>query len=75
MSTRPIAVVTGGAGVIGSRVVDLLVERDYAVRAIDNLVGGCGDHPIRPQFPYARSRHQGKQTRFHWHNGYKPPVN
>ncbi len=40
MSTRPIAVVTGGAGFIGSHMVDLLIERGYAVRAIDNMVGG-----------------------------------
>lgn len=37
---RPIAVVTGGAGFIGSHMVDLLVERGYAVRVIDNLYGG-----------------------------------
>ena len=35
-----IAVVTGGAGFIGSHMVDLLVERGYEVRVIDNLVGG-----------------------------------
>ncbi len=40
MSARPIAVVTGGAGFIGSHMVDLLLERGYAVRAVDNLVGG-----------------------------------
>jgi len=40
MSTRPIAVVTGGAGFIGSHMVDLLIERGFAVRAIDNMVGG-----------------------------------
>jgi UDP-glucose 4-epimerase len=34
------AVVTGGAGFIGSHMVDLLIERGYAVRVIDNLVGG-----------------------------------
>lgn len=75
MSTRPIAVVTGGAGFTGSQVVDLPVERGDAVRAIDNLVSGCEDHPIRPQFRYALSKCQGEPTRFHWHNGYKPPVN
>ena len=40
MTARPIAVVTGGAGFIGSHVVDALVERGFSVRAIDNLVGG-----------------------------------
>lgn len=34
------ALVTGGAGFIGSHMVDLLVERGYAVRVIDNLSGG-----------------------------------
>ena len=40
MRARPIAVVTGGAGFIGSHMVDVLVERGYAVRVIDNMVGG-----------------------------------
>ncbi len=40
MAAKPIAVVTGGAGFIGSHMVDLLVARGYAVRVIDNLVGG-----------------------------------
>jgi UDP-glucose 4-epimerase len=39
-AARRIAVVTGGAGFIGSHMVDLLVERGYAVRVIDNLIGG-----------------------------------
>lgn len=38
--SRPIAVVTGGAGFIGSHMVDVLVGRGYAVRIIDNLIGG-----------------------------------
>lgn len=40
MTSRPVAVVTGGAGFIGSHMVDLLVSRGYSVRAVDNLVGG-----------------------------------
>ena len=44
MSERPIAVVTGGAGFIGSHMVDLLVEKGFAVRVIDNLVGGREDN-------------------------------
>jgi len=39
-SAVPIAVVTGGAGFIGSHMVDLLAERGYEVRVIDSLVGG-----------------------------------
>lgn len=38
--SSPIALVTGGAGFIGSHMVDLLLERGYTVRVIDNLVGG-----------------------------------
>ena len=37
---RKIAIVTGGAGFIGSHMVDLLIDRNYQVRVIDNLVGG-----------------------------------
>ena len=37
---KDIVVVTGGAGFIGSHMVDLLIGRGYAVRVVDNLTGG-----------------------------------
>ena len=40
MTSEALAVVTGGAGFIGSHMVDLLVERGWRVNVIDNLVGG-----------------------------------
>ena len=40
LMSRKIAVVTGGAGFIGSHMVDLLLDRGFAVRVIDNLGGG-----------------------------------
>ena len=41
---QPIAVVTGGAGFIGSHMVDLLLKEGYQVRVLDNLVGGRLDN-------------------------------
>jgi UDP-glucose 4-epimerase len=38
--SKPVAIVTGGAGFIGSHMVDLLIGRGYTVRVIDNLTGG-----------------------------------
>jgi len=40
MSGKRAAVVTGGAGFIGSHMVDTLLNAGFAVRVIDNLVGG-----------------------------------
>jgi UDP-glucose 4-epimerase len=44
VSAGPVAVVTGGAGFIGSHMVDVLLDRGYVVRVIDNLVGGRLDN-------------------------------
>jgi UDP-glucose 4-epimerase len=40
MTSKPVAVVTGGAGFIGSHMVDTLLAAGFAIRVIDNLVGG-----------------------------------
>ena len=40
MTARPVAVVTGGAGFIGSHMVDNLLAHGYRVRAVDSLVSG-----------------------------------
>ncbi|WP_372522785.1 NAD-dependent epimerase/dehydratase family protein [Sulfuricaulis sp.] len=40
MSNKPVAVVTGGAGFIGSHMADNLLAHGYKVRVVDNLV--CG---------------------------------
>jgi UDP-glucose 4-epimerase len=40
MTNNPVAIVTGGAGFIGSHMVDVLLAHGYAVRVIDNMTGG-----------------------------------
>jgi UDP-glucose 4-epimerase len=49
MSSKPIAVVTGGAGFIGGHMVDHLVGEGYAVRVIDSLVGGREENLVQHQ--------------------------
>jgi len=39
-ASQEVCIVTGGAGFIGSHMVDFLLAQGYEVRAIDNLVGG-----------------------------------
>ena len=52
------AVVTGGAGFIGSHMVDLLLAEGYRVHVIDNLVGGRLDnlahHKGNPNLVFAQ---------------------
>jgi len=61
MSER-IGVVTGGAGFIGSHMVDLLLARGYRVRVIDSLVGGreanLAHHGGNPKLAFERRDRQ-----------------
>jgi UDP-glucose 4-epimerase len=56
---RQVSVVTGGAGFIGSHMVDLLVDRGHEVRVIDSLIGGreanIAHHRSNPNFSFAAS--------------------
>ncbi|MBO6948129.1 MAG: GDP-mannose 4,6-dehydratase [Rhodospirillales bacterium] len=40
MNKKKIVIVTGGAGFIGSHMVDLLLNEGFAVKVIDNMTGG-----------------------------------
>jgi len=62
-SASAIAIVTGGAGFIGSHMVDLLLSRGFHVRVIDNLVGGreanLAQHAGNPCLAFERSDIRG----------------
>jgi dTDP-glucose 4,6-dehydratase len=55
-SHPPVSVVTGGAGFLGSHLVDLLLARGHQVLAIDNLVTGSVENVVhlagRPDFRF-----------------------
>ena len=53
-----VSLVTGGAGFIGSHLVDILVSNGHSVRIIDNLSGG---HE-------ANIAHHKGNDRVHFHN-------
>ena len=40
MKKKKKALITGGCGFVGSHMVDLLLENDFEVIVVDNLVGG-----------------------------------
>jgi UDP-glucose 4-epimerase len=56
MTQKQIALVTGGAGFIGSHMVDLLLSLGFKVHVIDNLVGGnlanIQHHKNNPDFVF-----------------------
>lgn len=58
-ASRKTAIVTGGAGFIGSHMVDLLIDRGFKVRVIDNLIGGheanIAHHANNPDLSFAES--------------------
>ena len=64
-SSRKIALVTGGAGFIGSHMVDLLVARGCGVRVVDNLVGGrqanIAQHAGNPDVAFEQADIRGFQ--------------
>ena len=53
---KNVVIVTGGAGFIGSHAVDLLIEKGFAVRVLDNLSGGrlsnIEHHMSNPDFEF-----------------------
>ena len=54
----PSSVVTGGAGFVGSHLVDLLLERGHRVTVLDNLITGSVDniahHAGNPRFRFVK---------------------
>src|SRR5882724_12313472 len=58
MSAKTLAVVTGGAGFIGSHMVDLLLAEGFRVHVLDNLTGGRLDnlahHKGNPKLVFAQ---------------------
>lgn len=59
MTEKPVAVVTGGAGFIGSHMVDAALARGYRVHVIDNLAGGresnLAHHAHNPDLHFERA--------------------
>ncbi|MCK6449840.1 MAG: GDP-mannose 4,6-dehydratase [Alphaproteobacteria bacterium] len=66
MSRKPVTVVTGGAGFIGSHMVDHLLERGYRVRVVDNLTGGrlgnLAHHDGNPDLSFEKADIRGLES-------------
>jgi len=56
MTNHKVTIVTGGAGFIGSHMVDLLIDKGHKVHVIDNLQGGresnIAHHLNNPKFSF-----------------------
>ncbi len=59
MSVRPHALVTGGAGLIGSHIADLLIAEGWRVRILDNLEPQTHRHGRPPWVPEAADWREG----------------
>ena len=61
MSSLQRILVTGGAGFIGSHIVDGLLEENYEVGVLDNLVTGnienISGHVTANEDPFSQLRH------------------